>query len=89
MLIYCIDTAIVFLSFFCFVEEIARQMENSGATVVVTFPMMVDTMRQVAQKCPSIRRMIVLGSAEGFVSLKDMLHDSGEYFDDNIEVLLI
>lgn len=68
-------------------EEIARQMQNSGATVVVTIPSMADTMREVASMCPTIRRLIVVGGAEeGFVSMREMFQDSGEYFNENIEV---
>lgn len=68
-------------------EEIARQMQNSGATVVVTIPSMADTMREVASMCPTIRRLIVVGGAEeGFVSMREMFQDSGEYFNENIEI---
>lgn len=67
-------------------EEIARQMHSSKTGVVVTFPGMADTMRQVARMCPSIRRLIVVGSADGFISLKDLLNDNGELFDDNIDI---
>ena len=70
-------------------EEIARQMQNSGATVVITIPSMADTMREVASLCPAIRRLIVVGGAEeGFVSMREMFQDSGEYFNENIEVIL-
>lgn len=68
-------------------EEIARQMQNSGATVVITIPSMADTMREVASLCPAIRRLIVVGGAEeGFVSMREMFQDSGEYFNENIEI---
>jgi len=68
-------------------EEIARQMTNSGASVVVTFPMMADTIRQVASMCPSIRRLIMIGDHhEGFVNMREMFMDSGELFDENIEI---
>ena len=64
-------------------------MHSSKTSVVVTFPGMADTMRQVARMCPSIRRLIVVGSADGFVSLKDLLNDNGELFDDNIDVSIL
>lgn len=71
-------------------EEIARQMQNSGTSVVVTFPQMADTIREVASMCPSIRRLIVVGGPqEGFVSLMEMFQDSGDLFDENIEVFFI
>ena len=70
-------------------EEIARQLQNSDATVVVTVPQMAETMLQVGKLCPKIRRLIVVGGPqEGFASLMEMLQDSGDLFDDNIEVLL-
>lgn len=69
-------------------EEIARQMQNSGTSVIVTIPQMADTIRQVASMCPEVRRLIVVGGPEeGFVSLLEMFQDSGDLFDDNIEVL--
>lgn len=68
-------------------EEIARQMQNSGASVIVTIPQMADTVRQVASMCPDVRRLIIVGQPEeGFVSLMQMFQDNGELFDDNIEV---
>ena len=71
-------------------EEIARQMQNSGATVVVTIPQMADTLREVASMCPEIRRLIVVGGpVEGFVSLGEMFQDSGDLFNDNIEVIFV
>lgn len=71
-------------------EEIARQMQNSGASVVVTIPQMADTIREVASMCPEIRRLIVVGAPqEGFVSLMEMFQDSGDLFDENIEVFFL
>lgn len=68
-------------------EEIARQMQNSGTSVIVTIPQMADTIRQVASMCPEVRRLIVVGGPEeGFVSLLEMFQDSGDLFDDNIEI---
>ena len=72
------------------VEEIARQLRNSNTTAVVTIPQLTGTLRQVAQLCPEIRRLIVVGNPEkGFASLGEMLQDPGDLFDDNIEVYLI
>lgn len=61
-------------------------MQASGASALVCIPQMADAMREVARLCPTIRQMIVLGSAEGFVSIFEMFQDSGDFFDDNIEV---
>lgn len=69
------------------VEEIARQLQLSGATVVVTIPELAGTLRQVAQQCPQIRRLLVVGKPEeGFASLEEMLQDNGDLFDDNIKI---
>lgn len=69
-------------------EEIARQMQNSGAKAIVTVPLLADTIRQVATLCPSIQCIIGVGeSADGFVSLNELFEDSGEYFNENLEVL--
>lgn len=61
-------------------------MQGSGATAIVCIPQMADTVKEVARLCPTIRRMIVVGSAEGFISISDMFQDPGDYFNDNIEV---
>ncbi|EFX82657.1 hypothetical protein DAPPUDRAFT_316478 [Daphnia pulex] len=69
------------------VEEIARQMQLSGATVVVTIPQLAGTLRQVAQLCPEIRRLIIIGQPEeGFATFGEMLQDSGDLYDENINV---
>jgi len=67
-------------------DEIARQMQGSGATAIICVPQMTETIREVARLCPTIRRMIVIGSEEGFVSIGDMFQDPGDYFNDNIEM---
>ena len=64
-------------------------MQGSETTVLVCIPQMAEAMKEVARLCPSIRRMIVIGSAEGFVSISDMFQDSGDFFDDNIEVSVV
>ena len=69
------------------VEEIARQLQLSGASVVVTIPQLAGTLRQVAQLCPEIRRLIVVGNPkEGFATFGELLQDSGDLFDENIDV---
>jgi hypothetical protein len=70
-----------------FVEEIVRQLQLVEASGIVGTAAMADTLRQVARKCPSIRRMILIGgSEEGFASIGDMFNDSGDLFDDNLDV---
>ncbi len=69
------------------VGEIARQLKNSNTTVVVTIPQLTETLRQVAQLCPELRRLIVLGNPEeGFTSIWEMMQDSGDLFDENMKV---
>ena len=69
------------------VEEIARQLQLSGATVVVTIPQLAGTLRQVAQLCPEIRRLIVVvNPKEGFSTIGELLQDSGDIVDENIDV---
>ena len=71
------------------VEEIARQLQLSGATVVVTIPPLAGTLRQVAQLCPEIRRLIVVGKPEeGFATFGEMLQDSGDLFNENFNVII-
>ena len=71
------------------VEEIARQLQLSGATVVVTIPQLAGTLRQVAQLCPEIRRLIVVGKPEeGFATFGEMLQDSGDLFNENFNVII-
>jgi hypothetical protein len=53
----------------------------------VTIPQLAGTLRQVAQLCPEIRRLIVVGNPEeGFANFGEMLQDSGDLFDENIDV---
>ena len=63
-------------------------MNMSGAAAIVTIPMMAETIRKVAAMCPNVRQLIMIGDQhEGFASLREMFQDSGEYFDDNIDVM--
>ncbi len=48
---------------------------------------MAETLRQVAQLCPTVRRIILLGPPqEGFVSFQQMIQDSGDLFNENLDV---
>lgn len=68
-------------------EEIARQLQNSGTSIVVTIPQMAETLRLVVSMCPEVRRLVVVGGPEeGFVSLREMFQDPGDLFDENMEV---
>ena len=71
-----------------FAEEIAHQVQLTEASVIVGIPQMTETMRRVAQLCPSVRHMILVGgSDEGFISMADMLTDPGDLFNENIDVI--
>jgi 4-coumarate--CoA ligase len=68
-------------------EEMARQFLLSETSVIIGVSAMAATMRQVAQLCPSIRQIILVGESEaGFVSFKEMLDDPGDLFNDNLDV---
>lgn len=69
-------------------EEIARQMQNSGAKVIVTIPLLADTMREVARLAPNIQRLVSVGGSavDGFVSLNQLFEDSGDLFNENLEM---
>ena len=68
-------------------DEMARQMNLVGAKVLYGVAPMADTLRQVAQQCPSIEKIVLFGpNQEGFVSYTEMMQDSGDLFNDNLDV---
>ena len=80
--ILCFESEIFFEK-----EEMARQFRLSETSVIIGVSAMAGTMRQVAQLCPSIRQIILVGESQtGFVSFKEMLDDSGDLFDENLDV---
>ncbi len=49
---------------------------------------MAEGLAQVAQKCPSIRSVILLGPPQkGFASFQEMVQDSGDMFNENLDVM--
>ncbi|KAK4037209.1 hypothetical protein OUZ56_029248 [Daphnia magna] len=67
--------------------EIARQLSTVGATAVFGVAPMAELLKQVAQLCPSVRRVILLGPPqEGFVCFQEMLQDSGDLFNENVDI---
>lgn len=63
-------------------------MNLVGATAIFGVSAMADHLAQVAKLCPTIRKVILLGpSQDGFASYQDMLKDSGDLFNDNIDVI--
>lgn len=50
---------------------------------------MVDHLRHVAQLCPSIRQIILMGpNQEGCASYQEMIQDAGDMLTDNDDVSL-
>ncbi len=74
---------------FVYKDEIARQMNLVGATALFGVAEMAETLKAVAQLCPTIQRVILLGpTQEGCVSYQDMMQDS-DMFNDTIDVSLV
>jgi hypothetical protein len=72
-----------------FLDEMVRQLTAVGATVIFGVAPMAELLQKVAQMCPSIRQVILLGPPmEGFVCFQQMLQDSGDLFNENIDVSL-
>jgi hypothetical protein len=70
-------------------EEIARQLTSVGASVIFGVTPMAEMLQKMAQMCPSVRQVILLGPPqEGFVCFQQMLQDSGDLFNDNVDVSL-
>ncbi|KZS06466.1 putative 4-coumarate--CoA ligase 3, partial [Daphnia magna] len=68
-------------------DEIARQMTLVEATCLFGVSEMAETLKAVAQLCPTVRRIVLLGpSQDGCASYQDMMQDSGDLFNDNIKV---
>ena len=65
----------------------ARQLTAVGATALFGVAPMAETLKKVAQLCPAIRQVIILGPPqEGFVSFQQMAQDAGDHFNENIDV---
>ena len=68
----------------------ARQLTAVGATVIFGVAPMAEILQKVAQMCPAIRQVILLGPpTQGFVCFQQMLQDSGDLFNENIDVSFI
>lgn len=67
-------------------EELTHQCVTTGVTVLIGVPMLAEKMLQVMQRVSSIRMMVLIGgNLEGFVSFEQMLADSGDLFNENID----
>ena len=72
---------------FAIADEIAQQLLALGAAAVFGVAPMAQGLQQVTQLCPSIRSIILLGpSQEGFVSFQQMVQDSGDMFNEHLNV---
>jgi hypothetical protein len=76
------------MCFLCYsIEEMARQLSAVGATALFGVAPMAETLKQVARLCPAIRHIILLGpSLEGAVSFQQMAQDSGDLFNETLDV---
>ena len=62
-------------------------MSTVGATALFGVAPMAETLKQVARLCPTIRHVILLGPPlEGTVSFNQMAQDSGDLFNENLDV---
>lgn len=76
--------AVLFLT-----EEIAQQLRGLGVTAIFGVAQMAETLKKVAQLCPTVRRVILLGPPqEGCISFQQMIQDSGDLFNENLDVNL-
>jgi acyl-CoA synthetase (AMP-forming)/AMP-acid ligase II len=57
-------------------EEIIKQLKDSGATYLLTIPELMDKAREAAQTA-GIRKLFVVGEAEGAVSFDSLLANEG------------
>lgn len=62
-------------------------MNAVQATAIFGVAPMAETLKEVAKLCPTVRKVIVLGPPqEGMVSFQEMAMDSGDLFNDNLDV---
>ena len=82
---------IIFLEIYCFCyfsEEIARQLENAGATSVIVHPFFLDVILNTQKIYPALRTVITIaGPAQpGVLALSDLANDDGSAFPHNVQV---
>jgi acyl-CoA synthetase (AMP-forming)/AMP-acid ligase II len=59
-------------------EELARQLQDSGARLLITAPPMLDRARQAAAQASTVEEIIVLGEAEGATPFTALLAAQGQ-----------
>ena len=65
-------------------EEIAHQLQDAGASFIITIPLFADKVKQASG--PGIRKIFVVGEAEACEPLSALLADDGEDFPENVEI---
>lgn len=66
-------------------QELARQLQVSGAKYVVTIPPLAENAKDAAASV-GIRSVIVLGEAQGCESLSSLLSDDGTAFPEHVQI---
>lgn len=66
-------------------EEITHQLQDAGATFIITIPLFADKVKQSASSV-DIKTVFVVGEAEGCEPLSALLQDDGEDFPENVEI---
>ena len=66
-------------------QELARQLQISGAKYVVTIPQLAENAKDAAALA-GVRSVIVLGEAQGCESLASLLSDDGTAFPDHVQI---
>ena len=65
----------------------ARLVMNTKAKVIIGLPQMAEALKALANKCPQIKHIIVLGPPqEGLVSFMQMVADPGDLFNETLPV---
>jgi acyl-CoA synthetase (AMP-forming)/AMP-acid ligase II len=59
-------------------SELAHQLEDSGASYLVTIPLFLDNARQAAAEAGNIKEIFVLGEAEGATPFASLLQSDGQ-----------
>ncbi|XP_047502839.1 4-coumarate--CoA ligase 1-like isoform X1 [Penaeus chinensis] len=67
--------------------EIAKQLENSRASFVMTHPLLLTTIQEACNIYKGVKHIIVNGPAQaGSISLQDLIEDDGTAFPEDIKI---
>eukprot|EP00058_Branchiostoma_floridae_P024675 XP_002610165.1 hypothetical protein BRAFLDRAFT_279625 [Branchiostoma floridae] len=67
-------------------DELAHQLEMSGASYVITIGMFADKAKQAKDKCEKIKDVYVFGEAEGCTPFSSLLRDDGSAFPADVQI---